>query len=254
MGKTVALDIENGLATLRLGRAHGNAINSDLVDDLTESFRRADADPAVRGVLLASAGKLFCPGLDLRELIELDRGEMAEFLGRFSECILTMYTFGKPLVAAIHGHAVAGGCVLTLTADWRVLREGALVGLNEVKVGVSFPFGVAMLMRESVPIAHLEEVALFGWNYEGHKALAVGLAHELHGDDGFEAYCRGRLEELAARDPRAFAVSKRYLRSATVERMRQDGAYAEDFLESWFSPATRAKVTAIVEGLRNRGG
>jgi enoyl-CoA hydratase len=249
----VTIGMDAGLATLRLGREHGNAINGELVGDLHAAVSGLEQDPAVRGALLAASGKLFCPGLDLQELIELERPAMEAFLARFNAMVLALYTFSKPLVAALHGHAVAGGCVLALTADWRVLRPGALVGLNELRVGVSFPFGVATILRESVPAPKLEEVALFGRNYEGEAAVAAGLAHELHGGEGFEAHCRSRLAELAERDGRAFAATKGSLRWAAVERIRRHEAErAGDFLDSWFSPATRERLRGIVQELRGR--
>lgn len=249
----IGITIDEGLATLRLSREHGNAINEELVESMIGACRRLNADDEVRGVLLAAEGKLFSPGLDLQELGEYDRPRMTRFLDRFNACILMLYTLHKPVVAAMHGHAVAGGCVLALTADWRVLREGALVGLNEVRIGVPFPFGVAMILRESVPRARLGEVAMFGRNYEGQEAVDSGLVHELHWEKGFEAHCRSRLAELADRDPRAFAITKRYLRSSTVERIRaNDPKFTADFLDAWFSPSTGERLRKIVEDLKKR--
>src|SRR6185369_9186649 len=108
-------------------------------------------------VLLASAHpKLFSPGLDLVSLYEYDRPAMESFLGKFAATIWSLYDLRKPVVAAIAGHAVAGGCVLALTADYRVLRRGGVqIGLNEVKVGVPLPWSVALLLRASVPPAAL---------------------------------------------------------------------------------------------------
>ncbi|HKQ61568.1 MAG TPA: enoyl-CoA hydratase/isomerase family protein [Candidatus Polarisedimenticolaceae bacterium] len=253
MAGTVTLSVDEGLATLRLARAHGNAINGELVADLLDACERIEGDAAIRGVLLAAAGKLFCPGLDLQELSELGREALEAFIARFSACILRLVELPKPVVAAIGGHAVAGGCVLALTADWRVLRRGALIGLNEVQVGVPFPYGVAMLLRESVSAPRREEVALFGRNYRDEEALAAGLAHELHGEEGFERVARARLAELAAKEPRAFSITKRYLRSVLVERMRQhETRLREDFVTSWFAPETRGRVAAIVAELRSR--
>ena len=254
MSQTLETIIDADLATVRLDRAHGNAINLDLVDELTATFRKLDTDTSVHGVLLAAAGKLFCPGLDLQELIELDRSEMGRFLERFNACILALYTFSKPLVAALHGHAVAGGCVLALTADWRVLQEDKLIGLNEVRVGVPFPYGVAMILRESVPQRHLEEIALFGRNYLGVDAVNIGLVHEVHAAEGFHEHALSRLREFADKDGAAYAITKRYLRSTTVEHIMADEAQLEaDFLDRWFSDSTRAKVRSIVEQLRSKG-
>ena len=251
MSEPLTQSVDDGLATIRLGRAHGNAINPEMVDALTAAFRGAGEDPDVRGVLFASSGKLFSPGLDLQELILLDSAAMTQFLKRFVECILTLYSFEKPVVAAMHGHAVAGGCVLSLTADWRVLRRGAMVGLNEVMVGVPFPYGVSMILREVVPGARLAEVVLMGKNFRDEEACDVGLVHELHDEQGFEEACRGRLVELTGKDQKAFAITKRYLRSPAIERIRtHDLDHIDEFHDCWFSPETRARVEAIVAQLR----
>ena len=251
MAKTVDLAVDDGLCVMRFGRAHGNAINDALVGDLIGAVQEVEADDRVRGVLLAASGKLFSPGLDLQELIELDRPGMLAFLNRFNACMLTLYTLSKPLVAAIHGPAIAGGYLLTLNADWRILRRGAKVGLAEIQVGVPFPFGIAMILRESVPRARLVELALFGKDYDDRQALEAGLVHEVLPGDSFENSCLRRLEELAAKDPIAFAITKRYLRSASVERIRaNDPQFTADFLDSWFAPGTQQRIRSVVDALR----
>jgi len=253
VSKTVQLDVSDGLATIRLGREHGNAINGDLLQDLLSAYQEAAVDSEVRGVLLASAGKLFSPGLDLRELLEFDRTRMQRFMARLTACLIVMYTCPKPVVAAVRGHALAGGCVLALTADRRCLREGAMIGLNEVKVGVPLPFGVSLILREAARTPRTEEVALLGRNYSGAEAVEVGLAHEVLPEDGFEEKCLERLAELATRDPKAYATTKRYLRSRTVERIRaSDFPLLEEFLDCWFSAATRARIESIVSELESR--
>lgn len=248
------LEVKEGLATATLSRAHGNAINVDLAEDLTRLCREAARDDAIHGLMLAGAGKLFCPGLDLQELIELDRADLERFVIDFATCIAELYAFPKPMVAAIHGHAVAGGCVLTLTADWRVLKAGALVGLNEVRVGVPLPYGVSLILRESVPRLHLEEVALLGKNYRDEDALSAGLVHEVHTGESFEEHCRQRLREFVSRDLGALMITKRFLRSSIVERIRQNGTRdVPEFLDAWFRPQTQARIRGIVDELRQRG-
>lgn len=251
MAKTMNVTVEEGLGILRIGREHGNAINDTMVGELMAALHEAEEDPALRGLLLASSGKLFSPGLDLQELIELDRPAMERFVRRFNACFLMLYTFSKPLVAAVHGHAIAGGYLLTLTADRRVLKRGAKVGLAEIKVGVPIPFGISMIVRETIPQARVEEVALLGRNYESDDALAAGLVHEVHDGEDFEPYCLERLREMAEKDGEAFAITKRYLRSATVERIRaNDAQFAEEFLGVWFTPSTQERIRAIVEGIK----
>ncbi len=252
-GKTGPLTfrVHDGVATVTLEREHGNAINEPLLDALLASFREAGADPAVRGVLLGGRGKMFCPGLDLQELLPLDRPAMGRFMERFNACVLALYTFPKPVVAALSGHALAGGFILALTADWRVAREGVMVGLNEIKVGVPLPFGVALMLRAGITAQRLHEVALLGRNYAGEAARSAGLVDEIADAEGFEETCRARMEEFGTKDPQAFAVTKRYLRAEVAERTRAHGPrLTAEFLDSWFSSGTRSRITAIVEGLR----
>ena len=251
MAGTVEVQVEGGLATVRMGRAHGNAVNPELSADLALAFREAGTDPEIRGVLFAAKGKIFSPGLDVLELLELDRGAMDRFMADFHRTLFTLFAFPKPMVAALHGHAVAGGCVLSLTADWRVLAENALIGLNEIKVGVPLPYGVTQILREVIAPQHLTEVALLGRNFRGEEALAPGLAHEIHPSEGFEAHCLKRLDEFVSRDLRSFAATKRYFRSVAMERVpgREDKLRGE-FLDCWFAPETRERMRSIVDQLK----
>lgn len=252
-GGAVRSRVIDGLSYVTLARERGNAIDESLLDGLTEAIQRAEEDRAVEGVLLGAEGKLFSPGLDLVALVGLDRAAMRRFMSRFAAAVLQLYTFPKPMVAALSGHALAGGMILALTADWRILREDALVGLNELKVGVPLPFGVTMILREAGLGPRLEEVALFGRNYRGAEGVAAGLVHEVHAGDGFEAFCVDRLREMTSKDARAFSVTKRYLRSRTVERIRAyDAQFLDEFLDGWFSPGTRARVESIVSELGTR--
>jgi enoyl-CoA hydratase len=257
MQRSASVEFEidaTGLASACLAREHGNAINEDLACGLIEACEAAAADRNVRGMRLCATGKLFCPGLDLQELIELDRPAMEGFLERFGECLLALYTFPKPLLAEIHGHAIAGGCVLAMTADWRVLGCDKMLGLAELRVGLPFPYGVALILRDAVPAARIAEVVLLGRNYIGQEAVSVGLAHEVHGAEGFEEHCRSRLEELADRDLDAFGTTKRYLREQVVERIRAEGqARAGEFLDAWFSDNTRERIRAVVAELQKKG-
>lgn len=251
---SVTLTPEGAVGVVKLDRAHGNAIDDGLVESLVAVLAEAESNPAVGGVLLTSAGKIFCPGLDLQDLVALDRDAMERFMLRFSAAVLTLYTFPKPVVASLHGHALAGGCVFALCADWKVLRRGAIVGLNEVKVGVPLPFGVALIVREAVPRHKLTGVALLGRNYTDDEAVAAGLADELADAGAVETAARARLDEFLSKDLTAFAVTKRYLRSPVVERIRANNRLLmPEWLDGWFSPGTRARIDAIVAGLKEKG-
>jgi len=248
---TIRVEKKEGLAVLRLDKGRGNAIDEALIEDLLRAVPELASDPGVAGVLLASAHpKLFCPGLDLVGLVELDRDAMRRFMLRFGEAMGSLYGLSKPVVAAVNGHAVAGGCILALTADWRVLKRGAQIGLNEVKVGVPLPWSVATLLRASVPPQSLSRMALLGRNFADQEALAAGLADEVVEAEGFEEACLARLREFAEKDAVALARTKAYLRCGALAEMKaREAELLGEWLECWFSKGTRSRIRKIVEGM-----
>src|SRR5438046_3090678 len=107
----IRLERTGGLVTARFDKPRGNAIDEPLVKEMAQVAKDLGTDPAVQGVMLASAHpKLFCPGLDLVTLLEYDRPGMQRFMGLFTEMVWALYSLRKPVVAAVGGHAVAGGC------------------------------------------------------------------------------------------------------------------------------------------------
>lgn len=251
---SIRIEKSGRLAVLRMDKARGNAIDEAFVGEMAAAVAEVGQDPGVRGVLLASAHpKLFCPGLDLVSLFAYDRPGMDRFMKAFSDMAMDLFALEKPMLAAISGHAVAGGCVLALTADHRILRRGAQVGLNEVRVGVPLPWSVALLLRASVPAHALSRVALLGANFTDAEAVSLGLVHEVHEAEGFEAACLARLDEFADKDARALGLTKSYLRFSVLALMRaQEDARRGDFLDSWFSPEGRGRIRTTIEALQKK--
>lgn len=248
----IRLERTGALVTARFDKARGNAIDEPFTQELLQVARQLGADADVRGVLLASAHpKLFSPGLDLVTLLEYDRPAMERFMRLFAEMVWALYALPKPVVAALGGHAVAGGCILALTADFRVLRRGGVqIGLNEVKVGVPLPWSIATLLRASVPPTALTQVALLGRNFADDDALAVGLADQLADADGFEDFCRARLDEFVDKDTASVALTKGYLRDGALREMRaRETEEMGPWLDRWFSETTRERIRQIVAGM-----
>lgn len=250
----IRIERSGRLAVLRMDKARGNAIDEAFVAEMAQAVGEVGTDEDVRGVLLASAHpKLFCPGLDLVSLFAYDRSGMDRFMKAFSDMAIGLFALEKPLLAALSGHAVAGGCVLALTADHRVLRRGAQIGLNEVRVGVPLPWSVALLLRVSVPAPALSRVALLGANFTDAEAVGLGLVHEIQEAEGFEAACVARLEEFADKDARALGITKTYLRASALAEMRaHEDERRGDFLDAWFSPETRERIRATIDALQKK--
>jgi enoyl-CoA hydratase/carnithine racemase len=249
------IERDGRLAVLRLDKVRGNSIDEPMAEALVAAAGELAAEDAVRGVLLASAHpRLFCPGLDLVALAGYDRPAMGRFMERFEAATVALFALRKPVVAAVAGAAVAGGCVLALTADLRLLRRGSAIGLNEVRLGIPLPGTVAVLLRVSIPPPSLARVALLGENLTDEDARAAGLVHEVLPPEGFEAAALARLDEMADRDPHAVGTTKAYLRQAALAEMRAgDDARWGRFLDAWFSPAAQEKIRETVAALTKKG-
>lgn len=248
---SIRVERQGPLALLRLDKPRGNAIDEPLLEALTAAAHEAARDDTVRGVLISSAHpKLFCPGLDLVALQDYDASALGRFMARFAKMLWTLFGLWKPVVAAVNGPAVAGGCILALTADERVLKRGATIGLNEIKIGVPLPWSVSVLMRATLPPSSWTEVALAGSNFADDAALQAGLAQRVLEADGFEAACVARLERLAEKDPSSYAITKRCLREGYLaEMMAQEQYRTGEFVAAWFSQATRERRQQIVASL-----
>ena len=249
------LESRGRIRILRLDKGRGNAIDETLAEDLVRVTGELAADESVHGVLLASAhASLFCPGLDLISLVEYDRASMERFIGKFAQALWSLYGLRKPVVAAVAGHAVAGGCVLALTADQRLLRRGGVqMGLAEVGLGVPLPWSVAVLLRATLAPGSVPRVALLGRNFSDQEAVAVGLADELCEAEGFEETCLERLSCFAEKDSEALGRTKSYLRSSALAEMKaQEKDHVHEFLDGWFSEPTRERLHRTVAALASR--
>ena len=127
----VHLDIHEGVATVRLERGKVNALNEQVVDELSSCLRRLESDPAVRGVLLTGTGKFFSFGFDIPEFLGAPKEDFTHYLRKFTALYRELFAHPRPVVAALNGHAVAGGCMLASACDVRVMvKENARIGLN----------------------------------------------------------------------------------------------------------------------------
>lgn len=251
---TVQIDIKDGVGEIRLAGPRGNALSEEMVQDLSSALRTVAGEPSARVVLLTSAHpRIFCPGLDLVSLSRIGRTEMGAFMLEFATLLTDLFALKKPVVAAVNGAAVAGGCLLALTADWRVVKRGATMGLNEVKVGVPLPWSAVMLLRSSVPSFAYTSVALLGRNFEGEAAVDNGLASEVADADSYDATLAERVAEFAEKDAFAFGVTKGHLRGGAVASMRdRETALLDEFLDGWFSEDTQERILKAVAALQAR--
>jgi enoyl-CoA hydratase len=235
---------------MQAGKA--NAMSPALVRRLAELCGEIEASDA-RALVITGDGRSFSAGLALPELIDLDRAVMRGFMDEFKHAMLRVFALPMPVVAAIDGHAIAGGCVLALMCDWRVMLddERARIGLNEAQLGIGLPSVVVEPLRAQVPAASLVPIALEGRLFAPSQALAVGLVHEVVPAAELRARAAAKAGALAELPPVAIGQIKQALRRPVLEAIARHAAEETDrWLDSWFAPGARDRLRAAVEKLK----
>jgi len=243
----VHVSIRDGLAEVRLERGKVNALNEGVVDELSRSFRELAGDPRVRGSILTGTGKFFSFGFDIPEFMNASKEAFAHYVSRFCALYRELFAHKKPIVAALNGHTVAGGCMLATACDARIMvNGGAKIGLNEIGFGSSLFAGSLAILRFWVGEHRSQKIAYGGALYGAEEALALGLVDEAVAPGELADAARRRLEELASKPAPGFASIKMLLRRPVLDEIdRTEADSVREFVDIWYMPETRRELEKI---------
>ena len=204
-------ELRDGVQGLTLNRpGKRNALNGELISALTHALARAASDGDVRVILLRGEGKDFCAGADLAELehvAELDHGASVAHAMELGDLFIRMRRHPKPIVAAVHGRALAGGCGLATACDLILARDDAELGYPEVNLGFVPAMVMALLRRKvSEPVAF--ELVATGVRIRADQALEIGMVNHVWPAESFEEEVGSLLEALARKPTAAMELSK----------------------------------------------
>jgi len=235
---------ERGIVTiLRMAAGKGNALNLDFCQALDERLQKLERGPA-KAVVLTGQENVFSAGVDLPALVSGGPDYVRRFVPVMVAGFERLVLFSKPLIAAVNGHAIAGGAILMLACDQRILARGkSRVGLTEIRVGVEFPSWALEVARFFTPPEHLSTLILTGRTWPPEEALARGLVDELvDADDLLERAC-AVAAELAAIPAATYSATKKSLRQPLVERARHlTATLGPALVEKWCAPETLQAV------------
>lgn len=190
-----------------------NALNASMVAALTSELSRLDSDGDVRVVAISGAGTDFCAGADLREVrASIDAGVLASLADAqaLGDLFVTMRRMSKPIVAVVHGRALAGGCGLATACDLVVAARGASFGYPEVRLGFVAAMVMAILRRSTGESRAFELVAL-GETIDAQTAAQYGIVNRVFPDESFDEQVTTFLADLASRSASAVSLTKRLL-------------------------------------------
>ena len=239
----IELSERDGVALLRLADGKANAMSLDFCEALTARFA---ALSSARAVVLTGTGTIFSAGVDLVRLLEGGAPYIRKFLPTLSTMLVTVFSHPAPVIAAINGHAIAGGCVLACAADRRVMASnGSRIGVTELLVGVPFPPAAIEIMRCATAPQFFAEAIFGGATYSPIEAVGRCWVHDLVESEALLDRALDTANALAALPAKAFALSKRQTREPALERMqnREVDAAIEQI---WTAPETLQRVRDYV--------
>ncbi|UKT63781.1 enoyl-CoA hydratase/isomerase family protein [Pedobacter mucosus] len=251
---TIKVSVKDRLATITLSKGKSNALNRELVTELDEMLKNISADDNIGGVILTGTAPFFSAGLDLIELYNYNEEETKSFWKLFLGFTANMIAFKKPVVAAISGHSPAGGCVMALACDYRVMAEGPyIIGLNEVPVGIIVPNSIFQLYSFWIGKAEASRSLLSGKLYSPDEALKVGLVDEIVKNESILTAAERKIKKFMELESNTWSQSKLNIREELIAAANADQSEAlEKMLAQWWSPSTRHILKTILENLQRK--
>jgi len=234
----------NGIEVATLQRPPVNAMDLALLEELKELFASLADDSSARAIVLTGQGPTFCAGLDVKAVPHYGKAEQLRLLEVLNGTILAVYGCSLPVVGAINGHAIAGGLVLALCCDWRIIAAGlaeAQVSLAEVKVAIPYPVAAMEVVRSELPTHIARRLVLSGENLSVSEALSGGVFDESAPRGSLLDTALARAARYAELPRAAFATIKRQLKEPTLSTITSalhEGR--EPMREHWISEETLA--------------
>ncbi len=246
----VLMEQHDEIALLKLNKSTANPLDLQLLEALSECLEKVKDDPGVSGLVLTSSNdKIFSLGFDIPQLFELGKEDLETFYTTFNRVSMELYTLPKPTMAALTGHAIAGGCILALCCDYRYIAEGRkLMGLNEIKLGVPIPYPADCMLRQLVGFNRAREITDMGEFYEPEELLSLGMVDEVLAREDVLPRAMDRMKILGSMPGNAFGKIKNNRVEEVASRVRENLAESERyFIDCWFSSETRKLLSEAMK-------
>ncbi len=240
-------DLTDGILTLRLAHGKASALDLELCTALTSAFEEAAADDAVGAVILTGTGSIFCAGVDLPRMISAGSDYVQLFVEALDAALRALFVFPKPCVAALNGHAIAGGAILAFACDHRLMCGGR-IGVPEPLVGVPFPPLAMAIVRFAVPKQHLQPMVYFGRTMDAETGRGIGIVDEVIATaDLLLGRARVVAQQLMTIPRHTFRLTKRQLREPYLRDAASIASVSADEIDAiWAAPETHEHIRAYL--------
>ncbi len=243
----ISVSKEEGIATVTLNRGKVNALNEALIEQLDSCFVDLERDQTVRAIIFTAQGKFFSFGFDIPEFLSYSKEAFIRYLTKFTNLYTSLFLFPKPVVAALNGHTIAGGCMLALACDSRIMISGkAKISLNEISFGSSVFAGSVEMLKFWVGHKNAESVLYSGAMYTAEEAIQLGLIDQISSPENMMDDARKLAQDFAAKEEVAFRALKGLLRKPVAEEMvKREKDSIQEFVDIWYSEKTWKNLEEI---------
>ncbi|MFA5890908.1 MAG: enoyl-CoA hydratase/isomerase family protein [Actinomycetota bacterium] len=244
------LDVErrDNIAVLRMDHAKVNALDAEFLRSLTAKLAEIEGSDA-EALVLTGNHRAFSAGANLPLILEGGAEYVRDNVPVLGEAFGALFSFPRPVVAAVNGHAIAGGCVLVCACDYKVMTDGdALVGIPELRVGVPFPTSALEIMRFAVGSQFVQQLVYLGEVYGPQEGMRRGLVDEVVAEGDVLARALEVAAHLASIPAETFALTKRALRYPVLSRIERDAPrFDPDVVRLWASDEVLASMQSFVD-------
>lgn len=204
------VEVKDGVATVTLNRPPLNPLNADLFLQIGKCAEELSMDDRVRAVVITGGDKNFAAGADIKEMVEQGAVEIAKFIGTAQDSFTKVENIPKPVIAAINGFALGGGCELAIACDWRFAHENAKIGQPEILLGIIPGAGGTQRLPRLIGPAKAKEMIYSGRFYSAQECLEMGLVQKVvTGDESVIEYAQKEAAKYANGPAVALAMAKR---------------------------------------------
>ena len=249
---TVQKQIESNIAILQLNRPKANAINENMVDELLLHLSKIKNDDSINGIILTGNAGFFSAGLDVLELFPQTEEEIKNFWIKFNKLLIELFSYPKLIFSAITGHSPAGGTVLAIMTDYRIMAEGNYkIGLNEVAVGLILPGAIGKVFRYILGSRNAEIYGLTGKLVLAEQALNVGLVDEVIPLENVLEETKNRMDTWLKLPNYQQGLTKLKLRDSIINEIKMNQEiYTQEIIDIWFSEPGKKILGGLVNKLR----
>jgi len=243
----ISFDQHEGVFIITINRGKVNAINEELVSELSELLKKLENDIQCKSIIITGSGSFFSFGFDVPEILNYSREEFLRYLSTFNDLIKQIFMYPKPVVSSINGHCIAGGCIIAIATDYRIMNdERAKISINEIKFGSTLFSSAVEILKYTVGMRNAEKILLSGEMYRAVDALKKGLVDEICSKDLLINRSLEVAREYYVKESKAFGSIKSMSRLNTLETIKRYEEHSlKEFTEIWYSEQTRENLKKI---------